>query len=245
MKDRDVVDAFVAYLCKHGYPGLQVERRPDVENRSSTDIDAIAGPFAIEHTSIDTIPNQRRDSDWFMRAAGGLEKELPNRPSFRLNVTLEYYAIAKGQDWTAIRQALKEWVTNDAPAMDDGRYVLNDIPGVPFKLHIKKASDRSPGVLFGRYTPDDDNLSGHILQQLERKAKKLSKYHSAGQITILLVESDDIALMNESKMLDFIRTDYPGGLPVGVSQIWYADTSIPSEIEFMDFTSYILNSSWP
>lgn len=239
MKDCDVIDAFVTYLCKHGYFGLQVDRRPDEENRYSTDIDAIAGHFAIEHTSIDTLPNQRKDSDWFMRAAGGLEKELPNKPSFRLNITLEYDAVTKGQDWTIIRQTLKKWITNDAPAMDDGRYVIDDIPGVPFRLHIKKASDRRPGVFFGRFMPDDGTLSGRILQQLERKAKKLSKYHNKGQITVLLVESDDIALMDESKMLDSIRTAYPAGLPVGVNQIWYADTSIPSEIEFMDFTSYI------
>ena len=239
MKDRDVIDAFVAYLSKHGYPGLQVDRRPDEENRCSTDIDAIAGHFAIEHTSIDTIPNQRRDSDWFMRAAGGLEKELSNKLSFLLEIQLEYDAVTKAQDLTTIRRTLRKWITNDAPAMDDGCYVIDDIPGVPFRLHIEKASDRRPGVLFGRFTPDDGPLSGRIPQQLEKKANKLSKYHNAEQITVLLVESDDNALMNASKMLDFIRTAYPTGLPVGVNQIWYANTCIPKEIEFMDFTSYI------
>jgi hypothetical protein len=116
MKDRDVIDAFVAYLSKHGYPGLQIDRRPDEKNRCSTDIDAIAGHFAIEHTSIDTIPNQRRDSDWFMRAAGGLVKELPNKPSFLLKIILEYNAVTKGQDWTTIRRRLGKWIANDAPA---------------------------------------------------------------------------------------------------------------------------------
>ena len=73
MKDREVVDAFVSHLRNHGHPGIRVERRPDEENRESPDIDAIAGPFAIEHTSIDSVRNQRRDADWFMRAAGGLQ----------------------------------------------------------------------------------------------------------------------------------------------------------------------------
>lgn len=102
MSDRDVVDAFISHLRDHGNPGLQVDRRPDEENRGSSDIDAIAGPFAIEHTSIDTLPNQRRDSDWFMRAAGKLERELPSTSPFRLNVTLEYNAVGIGQDWVAI-----------------------------------------------------------------------------------------------------------------------------------------------
>jgi len=50
------------------------------------------------------------------------------------------------------------------------------------------------------------------------------------------VENDDIALMNESKLLDAIRKAYSTGPLPGVDQIWYADTSIPSEIEFSDFT---------
>ncbi len=239
MKDRDVVNTFVAYLCKHGYPGLQVDRRPDEENRLSTDIDAIAGNLAIEHTSIDTVPNQRRDSDWFIRAAGGLEKELPKIPPFRLNIIIEYDAIAKGQDWAAIRQSLKNWIIEDTPRIVDGHHIINDIPDVPFRLHIKKAGDRRPNVIFGRFTPKDDTLPSRIFQQIERKAGKLSKYHDQGLITVLLIESEDLALMDDSIMLDSIRAAYPTGLPDGVNKIWFADTSIPTEIEFIDFTSLI------
>ncbi len=76
-------------------------------------------------------------------------------------------------------------------------------------------------------------------QQFKRKAAKLSKYHDRGLITILLVESEDLALMDESMMFDSIRAAYPAGLPDGVNKIWFADTSIPSEIEFVDFTSHI------
>jgi len=239
MKDRDVIDAFVVYLRKHGHPSLVIDRRPDEENQDSADIDAIAGPFAIEHTSIDTLPNQRRDSDWFLQAAGGLEQELPNKPSFRLNVTLEYGAVTRGQDWTAIRQTLKNWITDDSPSLDDGCHVLDDIDGVPFRLHVIKTTGRRSGVFFGRFEPNDDTLPDRIWEQFGRKAKKLAKYRSAGQLTVLLVESDDIALMNELKMLESIRKAYPAGLPAGVDQIWFADTSIPSEIEFIEFTSDI------
>lgn len=42
--------------------------------------------------------------------------------------------------------------------------------------------------------------------------------------------------MNEGKMVDSIRKAYPAGFPLEVDEIWYADTSIPSEIEFWDFT---------
>ena len=45
--------------------------------------------------------------------------------------------------------------------------------------------------------------------------------------------------MNELKMLDAIRKAYPENPPVGVDQVWYADTSVPSELEFIEFTSDI------
>jgi hypothetical protein len=90
--------------------------------------------------------------------------------------------------------------------------------------------------LFARFEPDDTTLPDRIRVQCDRKAQKLVQY--PGKIKILLIENDDIALMNASKMLDAIRTAYPTGLPPGVDQIWYVDTAIPSpsEIEFRDFT---------
>jgi hypothetical protein len=56
------------------------------------------------------------------------------------------------------------------------------------------------------------------------------------------VENADIALMNRQKMFDAIRRAYPDGLPIGVDRLWYADTAIPDDIDFDDFTT-ILGSS--
>jgi hypothetical protein len=72
MNDRDVTDAFIVNPPEPQAPGLPVDRR-------FSGTDAIAGCLVIEHTSIDTLPNQRRDSDWFMRAAGDDEEELRGR----------------------------------------------------------------------------------------------------------------------------------------------------------------------
>lgn len=58
---------------------------------------------------------------------------------------------------------------------------------------------------------------------------------------MLLIENDDLALMNEFRMLEAIQEAYPEGLPDGVDEIWYADTSIPTEIEFYNFTKEIKN----
>jgi hypothetical protein len=236
VKDCEVIEAFVAFLRAQGHPGLRVDSRPEQTNRKSPEIDAIAGTFAIEHTSVDTLLNQRRDADWFTQVVGGLEAELAISPACRVSITLEYHGVHPGQDWLAIRQALKIWITRAVPYLSDGRHVVEEIPGVPFRLHVAKASERPPGLSFTRYEPLDDTLSARIRRQFDRKAHKPAKYQGTGKTTVLLVENADLALMNDQKMLDAIRRAYPDGLPIGVDRLWYADTAIPDDIDFRDFT---------
>jgi hypothetical protein len=240
MKDDEVVNAFIAYLRDNGYPNLCVDRRPDEENRQSKDIDAIAGEFAIEHTSIDTLPNQRGRSDWFKRATGALEKDLPT-PRYRLNISLEYDAINKGQNLAAIREALRTWIIEDCPQLTDGRHTLENLPGIPFRLRVTKLSDRPPRIIFNRIAPEDKSLPGRIRKHLEEKEKikKLAPYKARGLITVLLIESDDIALMNWDIMLKALRKAFPEGLLTGIDRIWYVDTSIATEMEFSDFTELV------
>ncbi|MCZ6622819.1 MAG: hypothetical protein O7B35_01070 [Deltaproteobacteria bacterium] len=226
VKDCEVIKAFVAYLRVRGHLGLRIESRPDKENRESSDIDAISGEFALEHTSVDTLPNQRRDADWFTCVVSGLEDELSTSPSCRLRITLEYHAVSTGQDWLSIREALKIWITHEVPHLADGSHVTN-------------SSDRPHGLFFARYKPVDDTLPARIRTQFDRKAQKLAKYQNAGKTTVLLVENSDIALMNDQKMLEAIRRAYPDGLPVGVDELWYADTAILDNIDFNDFTAML------
>lgn len=235
LNDSEVVSAFVTFMGKTNLPGLRVDRWPDKE--TDGDIDAIADNLAIEHTSIDTVPDQRRDSDWFMKAVGSLEKEIRFGHPFRLRIILGYGAIEKGQNWLGIRSAIKNWITDEAVHLKDGRHILSDVPGVPFPLHVTKASDRPPAVIFGRFAPNDDTLPDRLRAQFKRKAKKLSKYPAMTKI--LLVESEDMALMNHADMQVAICQAFPDGLPLGVDEIWYADTSIPDDIEFFDFTAGI------
>ncbi|HHT9114785.1 MAG TPA: hypothetical protein ACFYD0_15900 [Candidatus Wunengus sp. YC65] len=247
MNEQNIINSFVARLRKSGFSDLKVDQWPDKENRKNSDIDAIAGNFAIEHTSIDTLPNQRRDSNWFIKAVGEIEKELSEPPlfPFRLNITIEYAAVTKGQDWAAIRKNLKAWIINELPCLADGSQVLEGVQGVPFHLHVRKASDRHPGIFFARFEPNDDTLPKRIRKQFDRKAKKLKKYHDQYKTTVLLIENVDIALMNKFKILYAIQKAYHSGLPNNVDKIWYADTSIPDDIEFMDFTHEIVQGDKP
>lgn len=245
LRDYEVIDAFIEYLRRHGYPELTVTSYPDKENRSTSDIDAIAGSFAIEHTSIDTVPNQRRNNDWFLQVVQGLEEEFQGQLSFRMSITLPYDAVAKGkgQDWLEINKALKNWIREKSPLLGYGKHKINNIPGIPFQININKRSSHIPGIAFYRCEPQDNTLSCRIKQLFDRKANKLKRYQNLGKTTILLIESNDKALMDVQgwKILKAIRQTYPVVLPDGVDKIWYVDTAeLPDQIIFKDFTPDLL-----
>lgn len=238
MKDRDVIAAFVDHLSDHGHPGLKVERWPEDQNRRSKEIDAIAGPFAIEHTSIDSVAYQRRNDDWYLRVVGGLTQELSESVDFHLDIILEYKAITRGQNWTVLRAELKRWILEYASSLNYGTCEL-DLPTNPsLRVRAIKSQQGRRGVYFSRFEPPcETKFPERIKGLLDGKGAKLAKYQEPGTTTVLLVENDDIALMDEVKMLDTIQKAYPDGLPPGVDELWFADTSIPNNLHFREFTA--------
>ena len=232
--DKEVVDAFVAHLAQCGHPGLTVDERPDETNRTTQDVDAIAGPFAIEHTSVNALEERRRRDDKWQKAVGGLELELMGSVSAHLSIATKYRAVATGQDWTAIRSALRNWICESSEQMAVGRQEIA-IDGVPFPVTVWKRIDLSAGVFFSRVVADsDDTLAASAGTLIERKAKKLAVYQLRGKTTVLLLESDDIAMMNHVKMHEVISAAFPGAWPDGVDQIWYADTTLWPVPRFID-----------
>jgi hypothetical protein len=236
LDEKELIERFIIHLKEKGFPVLEVTLWPDEENRSSSDIDAIASHFAIEHTSIDTIQDQRLKSDWFLRVVRQLEDAFLNELSYQLNIIFRYESIDKGQNWQRIRNALISWIANYSPLLSDGKHEISGIEGIPFEFQAIKASSRRPGLKFARITPNDKTLAARLRQQLSKKAAKLASYQKDGMTTILLIESDDIALMNRHIMREALQTAFANEPLEHVNQIWYVDTSIPSEVQFYDFT---------
>ena len=68
---------------------------------------------------------------------------------------------------------------------------------------------------------------------------KLKNTVKSSKLTVLLVENSDIALMDNRMLRNVTREAYPDGLPQGVDQTWFADTSVPEVAQFHDFTSRV------
>ncbi|OLC49390.1 MAG: hypothetical protein AUH82_00715 [Chloroflexi bacterium 13_1_40CM_4_65_13] len=236
MSDREVILSFVSFLAANGHPGLKVDGWP--EDHKHAEIDAVAGDFAIEHTSIDTLPDQRRDAAWYEQVVGNLDKEMSPRPAKTLFIVLRYDAVQIGQDWRSIREALKRWLQTDGQLLADGRREVR-IEGVPFPVDVSQWSVPAripPSLFFGRYTREDATLPQRIRALCDRKIQKLAAWKARGKTTVLLLENDDLALMNHIKFSDALRDAYPGGRPAGVDQLWYVSTAIQPTLQFLDLS---------
>ena len=240
--DEVVISAFVKHLRGHGHSELRVDSFPDKHNRNSPDIDAIAFPFAIEHTSIDAVENRRRNQHWFVQFANPLRDVLDGEIPFYLRVILAFDSVESGPKKDDVRAAFKTWVRDESNSLPDGLSIVSSAEGIPFTFEAEKCSDGPPGLLFTRILPQDNTFVERMRNIIEKKSEKLRPYHSS-HTTVLLIENDDMALMNKEKMLGAIHKNYPDAPPDGVDQIWYADTSSSRRTWFIHVTPYLKPSN--
>lgn len=127
------------------HPELVVDRWPDKENRTEPEIDAVAGDFAIEHTSVDSVTDQRQRSASYLRVVGGLDPLLKKHVGCGFTVTLEFDAIGRGLDWSRARASLEKWIEEEAPLLQDGSHEVvlpaSDPTEVPIVMYIQSGSD--------------------------------------------------------------------------------------------------------
>jgi hypothetical protein len=98
--DKPCIRDLVSFLKATGRPVTSVDDWPD-ENEHG-EIDAIAGPYAIEHTSVDSLPNGRQADARFVQVIGDLEQELAAKLGFPLAITWDWTAIETGPKWPAV-----------------------------------------------------------------------------------------------------------------------------------------------
>jgi hypothetical protein len=175
--------------------------------------------------------------------------------TYRLRLIFPYGCIQPGQDWKAIGKAIESWITTDASKLSDGIHTVR-LQGpwgksrteLTLKFRADKLSSGIPDLILTRFDDTDFGLPGRIKsilnclpqnvkQAVDRKSSKLRQYR--GRLTtVLLLESDDDSLMNMSILADAIVDQY-SGLPPDIDQIWFADTSLPWDVEFHDLVPLI------
>lgn len=233
--DRHCIRAFVAFLAAIGRPVSGVDFWP--EDAAQNDIDAVAGPYAIQHTSVDTLPNQREHDARFAKVIEQLEDEFRDNLGFRLAISMRWGAIERGYDWTLMREAIRDWITSEGGALQEGRHVIN-IPGLPVGLAVTKGGpSKTDGVTFCReLAAIPDTLAARLRDQLvgrHDKLEQLSRWRERGRQTVLLIESHDMALMNVVKLVDAFESAFPVW-PDGLDELWFIHNVAPPQINVSD-----------
>jgi hypothetical protein len=207
-----------------------VTRHPDRDNRGSHEIDAYAESpglpaLAIEHTEIESLQYHDRDSAWFMQGPGALEAELDGSFPFWLGVEVPYRNVVPSQDWDAIRSAIRTWLFAHASNLPDGR-TTHVLAGVPSPLVVLRDARRLDAkVVLMRQVPSGDReelLLARMHDRLDHKYVRLGEYRRAGARAVTVLESDDIALVNEQMLYRaFLRAMRERPRP-DLDQVWLA-----------------------
>lgn len=166
----------------------------------------------LEHTRIESFPGQITDDHQFMSFLGPLEAKLSGHLP-----TPGYYSLCtapgavKGvKNKVQIQSIIEAWVLAEAPKLELGspssapRHMMRGKPpGVPFELTLYrwKGAGRLDGrLLLARYSPKDTEVERkrRVRIALETKCPKLKNAKEEGFTSLLLFESNDIALANSA-----------------------------------------------
>ena len=236
--DRACIQTFASFLETIGRPVAGVDRWP--EDGADGEIDAIAGLYAIQHTSIDSLPNGRLADARFKQVVGSLEEELAGKLGFALAISWNWDAVKKGQNWEAAGDALRAWILKAAPSLDEGLHQMANIAGVPFAFDVRKGGPvRFDGVRFARYDPGDATLSLRLRDQVTGRHDKLSvlgRHQADGKTAVLLLESADVALMDPVKLVEALETAFPTR-PQEVDEVWFLHYVAPGTVNVHDLRS--------
>ena len=210
--------------------------------------------YAIEHTQIEAIPGLIRADQGYVQliqpVIGELSGTLPGPAVYALHFPIDTHLGVKLADLARIRQDFIAWIQSKAQCLYERnrdrleqerpspRY-LDSIaakpPGFPYpvRLSIGVAHSVSKGgtLRCARYAPDDEELetrrAERLLEALRRKCPKLQRCKADGARTVLVLESNDIALTNHVLVGECLamllpeRTDLP-------DEIYLVETEVNS-----------------
>lgn len=238
----EVIRRFIKQYNSSQSAQFTITRWPDMEERNKRACDAYAEalavrPLAIEHTNIETFQQQKQDSARFLKVCGVLETELRDNFPYVVNLIIPTFGIQTGTDWNGIRDTLREWLLTQVSALPFG-HTDHQVDGVPFRITIWKEDRRGRGFVVSRMVPPgletNDELTEIVAAALNNKNNQLQRYRANGDETILILETDDIALMNHVLLYKaFLQASACIHTP-NIDQVWLAET-INSE----DYCSFI------
>ncbi len=163
--------------------------------------------FAVEHTRIESFASQITEAKLFSQLLGPLERELAGMlPGAFFLIVDVAAARVPAEQHAQVRRALSEWILANGATLDpeeqsdsDGNCdVTANPPGVPFEITLHRDSDYDSRLFIMQNVRVDlaSLQRDRIRTALIRKCPKLWRAKMEGRVSILIMESDDVALAN-------------------------------------------------
>jgi len=204
-KERKIIEKFISKY----YLDYREESSPEEENRSSPACEVIysngrRNKIAIEHCSIDSYENQRREEERFKKYGKKIERELEGQFPGLLRIDFPLRPYQPGKDWNEITTLIIKALQKKVPEIDFqdklSKSVKIQIKNISFPLYINRTRYDDGVVLVRRFGPElyREKLPSLMLKRLPNKIESLRPYFQDKRVdTILLLETFDPALMND------------------------------------------------
>lgn len=231
-RDQQLVSHFLSAFNQGCGASFKVLRWPDVENRQTPAVEAVASDVsgktvAIEHTLVQPFDGERIDTDRFMKVFGKLEgcADLI-KPGYNVDVIVRVGAIPKGINWEVVTERVHEHIGKRIQVLSDEN-TEETIPFLPFTLSVtlgiwSHAPTEEDHVWVSRYG-GPNSLKQVVRTALERKLPKLVAEEASRRI--LLLEQADVAHGHADVRIaiDELSPEFP--ILSQVDEIWLAITT--------------------
>lgn len=217
-----------------------VRNRPAVEWMFGTP----TARFAVEHTRIESFPNQIAEGKQFAQLLEPLEAQLAGKlPGAFFLIVDVGTARAPSAQHAEVRRALSEWILARVTALDpeeqtglDGNCDITETPlGVPFEVTLHRDSDYDSRLFIMQNPPGDRKRlrRDRIREALTRKCPKLLQAQKEGCVSVLILESDDVALANRRAIAETTVAELSGRGDAPDMVIWARTSTHPWKAWFL------------
>ena len=211
-REEKVLETAVRHMEKLKGERLSELDRPDRRERQRKAVDLVtrsmSSVYVLEHTRIESFTDQIEDDQQFLDILGPvvamIGDDLPEPGKYVLVV--EPYAVKGAKQTGKIQQSLSSWVKSKAPSLEIGptgasprNFARGYPPGVSFQVTLYRFPGRSGRLRIGRSVLQnlEEERARRVRSAFDAKCPKLGKAKMAdGRISVLELESDDMALAN-------------------------------------------------
>jgi len=206
--------------------------------------DTATAKFTVEHTRIESFSNQITEGKLFAQLLEPLEAELAGKVPRAFFLSVDVGAVkAPSTEHTEIRKALAVWILAKGAGLEaeeesgpDARCEIIEKPtGVPFEVTLHRDADYDSRLfIMQSLSGDRESLQrDRIRTALARKCPKLLGTQRDGRVSVLVLESDDIALANRRAITSATITELATRKDAPDIVIWARTSTIPWKAWFL------------